>query len=495
MVRRQPGRVARCRSREIDGRVVGVAAHTLLRMVLGGEERLARFSVHATTLPEARGLGIFRELELKHEREAQERGRRRCVLAFASAPTAPIFLGPLGWTEIAGCGSGRGRSSAARRRGGRRGASTFDGRRGVPRGRTTSSVTPQHLHVALPRTRRAATPPSARRRLRGRLAGEAAPRADDRRARRPRRLRRRTGCCWPRRGSSRAHVLFGLPAPEQRGTFLAGRLRPDEPDAALRWASRSRGPLDTDPAALAVHARRHGLLLMRLVFVTQQVDPGHPALAATVPMLRALAERVDEVVVLADRALPEVLPANCRVRRFAARVAGRTRAALRVGARRRARAPAEAGGGGRAHVPDLRGARRAARASARGEGAALVHALAASRGRCGWPSASRTSCSPSTGGRSRSTRRRCARSATGSTSRSSRARTASRAALRPARGRARPLLAGEGPRRRAAGAAARARRRARPAARGLRAGAQPRGARAPRRARAARRGARPRPGA
>ena len=58
---------------------------------------------------------------------------------------------------------------------------------------------------------------------------------------------------------------------------------------------------------------------MRLVFVTQQVDPGHPALAATVPMLRALAERVDEVVVLADRALPGVLPDNCRVRRFAAR--------------------------------------------------------------------------------------------------------------------------------------------------------------------------------
>jgi glycosyltransferase involved in cell wall biosynthesis len=58
---------------------------------------------------------------------------------------------------------------------------------------------------------------------------------------------------------------------------------------------------------------------MRLVFVTQQVDPGHPALAATVPMLRALAERVDEVVVLADRALPGVLPDNCRVRPFAAR--------------------------------------------------------------------------------------------------------------------------------------------------------------------------------
>ena len=58
---------------------------------------------------------------------------------------------------------------------------------------------------------------------------------------------------------------------------------------------------------------------MKLVFVTQQVDPAHPALAATVPMLRALAERVDEVVVLADAAVPGVLPANCRVRTFGAR--------------------------------------------------------------------------------------------------------------------------------------------------------------------------------
>jgi glycosyltransferase involved in cell wall biosynthesis len=58
---------------------------------------------------------------------------------------------------------------------------------------------------------------------------------------------------------------------------------------------------------------------MRLVFVTQQVDPGHPALAATVPMIRALAAQVDEVVVLADRALPGVLPENCRTRSFAAR--------------------------------------------------------------------------------------------------------------------------------------------------------------------------------
>ena len=63
---------------------------------------------------------------------------------------------------------------------------------------------------------------------------------------------------------------------------------------------------------------------MRLLFVTQQVDPEHPALAATVPKIAALARRVDEVVVLADGAVPEALPGNARVRTFRARTkAGR----------------------------------------------------------------------------------------------------------------------------------------------------------------------------
>jgi GNAT superfamily N-acetyltransferase len=83
-----------------DGAVIGVASHSLYRMVLGGEERVASFSVHATTAPAARGRGIFVALERKHEQEAQEQGVA-VVLAFASAPTAPLFLGPLGWTEIA----------------------------------------------------------------------------------------------------------------------------------------------------------------------------------------------------------------------------------------------------------------------------------------------------------------------------------------------------------------------------------------------------------
>ena len=82
-----------------DGRVVGVAAHSLYRMVLGGQERLATFSVHATTDPAARGRGVFVGLEHKHEEEAAGRGAA-VVLAFASAPTAPLFLGPLGWSSV-----------------------------------------------------------------------------------------------------------------------------------------------------------------------------------------------------------------------------------------------------------------------------------------------------------------------------------------------------------------------------------------------------------
>jgi glycosyltransferase involved in cell wall biosynthesis len=57
----------------------------------------------------------------------------------------------------------------------------------------------------------------------------------------------------------------------------------------------------------------------RLVFITQQVDPEHPALAATVPKIRALAALVDEIVVLADGAVEGVLSPNCRVRTFRAR--------------------------------------------------------------------------------------------------------------------------------------------------------------------------------
>jgi glycosyltransferase involved in cell wall biosynthesis len=58
--------------------------------------------------------------------------------------------------------------------------------------------------------------------------------------------------------------------------------------------------------------------MRRLVFITQQVDPDHPALGATVAKIAALAGLVDEVTVVADGSVPGALPGNCRVRTFAA---------------------------------------------------------------------------------------------------------------------------------------------------------------------------------
>src|SRR6266508_4623787 len=53
--------------------------------------------------------------------------------------------------------------------------------------------------------------------------------------------------------------------------------------------------------------------MRRLVFLTQSVDPAHPALAATIPKIRALADRVDDVVVLAQSGEGDGLPANAVV--------------------------------------------------------------------------------------------------------------------------------------------------------------------------------------
>ena len=98
MVRRQPRRLVALGGG--DGRSRRRRCRALpLRDGARRRGATASFSVHATTDAVARGRGVFVELERKHEQEATERGVA-CVLAFASAPTIPLFLGPLGWTEI-----------------------------------------------------------------------------------------------------------------------------------------------------------------------------------------------------------------------------------------------------------------------------------------------------------------------------------------------------------------------------------------------------------
>jgi glycosyltransferase involved in cell wall biosynthesis len=58
--------------------------------------------------------------------------------------------------------------------------------------------------------------------------------------------------------------------------------------------------------------------LRRLVFITQRVDASDPILAATVPKIRALAARVEEVIVLALSGEGRDLPTNVRLRIFGA---------------------------------------------------------------------------------------------------------------------------------------------------------------------------------
>ncbi len=58
--------------------------------------------------------------------------------------------------------------------------------------------------------------------------------------------------------------------------------------------------------------------MKRLLFLTQSVDPAHPVLAATIPKIRALAARVEQVVVLAQSADGAQLPENVEVRTFGA---------------------------------------------------------------------------------------------------------------------------------------------------------------------------------
>jgi glycosyltransferase involved in cell wall biosynthesis len=57
---------------------------------------------------------------------------------------------------------------------------------------------------------------------------------------------------------------------------------------------------------------------VRIVFATQAADPEHAVLGATLAKIRALADRVDEVVVLADSIDFEALPENCVAHSFAA---------------------------------------------------------------------------------------------------------------------------------------------------------------------------------
>src|SRR3954468_20185473 len=86
----------------------------------------------------------------------------------------------------------------------------------------------------------------------------------------------------------------------------------------MRRPSRSGVTPGISPWVISTSSDRNAahISMKRLIFCTQKLDPEDPVLAATVPMARALAARVDELVVLCDTATIQL--ENTRIHEFGA---------------------------------------------------------------------------------------------------------------------------------------------------------------------------------
>ena len=242
---------------------------------------LEPFTAPVRPLPDAAGHSLRRRAGAVQERRRAGRGvalardrsrRRRCrSSATAPVPTWPRALSPRDGSPGTAV-STRTRSSRARR--------------GQP-ARPAFAVGGDGARRDRGATARPAGPRQRRRRYPGSRA---------RRCRRHARLARATRRSPPRSSSCSATV----------SGCSARRRGPCGRRGLARLARRVRGE--------CAGARR----AVKLVVITQRVDPDDPALGATVPMLRALAARVDELAVLDLVSRPTDLPANVRVHAIAA---------------------------------------------------------------------------------------------------------------------------------------------------------------------------------
>jgi GNAT superfamily N-acetyltransferase len=82
-----------------DGHTIGAAAQTYARMVIGGREGEATFTIHVMTGQAARGKGVFSALQLHNDDEAAQSGAR-LALGFTNPMAGPIFVSKLGWDEL-----------------------------------------------------------------------------------------------------------------------------------------------------------------------------------------------------------------------------------------------------------------------------------------------------------------------------------------------------------------------------------------------------------
>jgi len=83
-------------ARDDEGTALGVLAMT----PVGTDAGPAACSVHGVTTSAARGRGVFTALERHNEAEAAAAGVG-WAFAFTNPRTEPIFLGPLGWEDVA----------------------------------------------------------------------------------------------------------------------------------------------------------------------------------------------------------------------------------------------------------------------------------------------------------------------------------------------------------------------------------------------------------
>ena len=137
---------------------------------------------------------------------------------------------------------------------------------------------------------------------------------------------------------TRSRPRLGRVLDDRAACRAARRGRPRErtpPGTRRRRSSRTRTATLVDRVARRTRS-------VKLVFVTQKVDPGHPVLAQTLDLVRALAARVDELAVLCDaivqwEASGERQRADVRRRRRSFAVASRSSALLRRALPRRRR--------------------------------------------------------------------------------------------------------------------------------------------------------------
>jgi len=82
-----------------DGYLVGTAAHSYCRYLLGGTEQLVSYSLHAAVAAEARGRSLFARLERLNEEHSSALGASAC-LSFPNKASTRILIERLGFKRL-----------------------------------------------------------------------------------------------------------------------------------------------------------------------------------------------------------------------------------------------------------------------------------------------------------------------------------------------------------------------------------------------------------